>query len=148
MGLAIEKTVQHRVRLLEQGDWLAAVSEALEDAKTAKKEAAKRRAAAAAEDPDVLQNRCFETCISKVMCGSVRAGHRVLKTPRIHPACPETGSLMATKFITSEEASTLADKPDLRQRARMAKAPKISPRHVSDAVEDMPDIRAPGCAGC
>ena len=30
----------------------------------------------------------------------------------------------------------------------MAKAPRNSPRHVSDAVEDMPDIRAPGCAGC
>ena len=66
-GLAIKKTVQHRVHLLEQGDWLAAVAEALVDAETATKEAATRRTAAAAEDPYVLQSRGFETCISKVM---------------------------------------------------------------------------------
>jgi hypothetical protein len=127
------------------GDWLAAVAEALEDAHTAKEEAARRRTTAAAEDPDVLQSRCFETCTAKVLSGSVRAGHRVLRSSGMHPAPPDTCAHMATKCIVGAEA--MASKPGLKRRARMAKAPKISPRHVSDAVEDMPGSRAPGCAG-
>ncbi len=143
VGLATKKTVQHRVHLLE----LAAIKEALDDARTAKEEAARRRTTAAAEDPDVLQSSCFETCTAKVLNGSVRAGHRVLKSSGIHPASPETCALVASKLIVGAEASTLASKPGLRRKARMAKAPRISPKHVSDAVEDMPDSRAPGCAG-
>ena len=77
----------------------------------------------------------------------MRAGHRVLKSSGIHPASPETCALVASKLIVGAEASTLASKPGLRRQARMAKAPRISPKHVSDAVEDMPDSRAPGCAG-
>ena len=105
IGLAIKKTVQHRIHMLEQGDWLSAVAEAQADAQAANREAAKRRTAAAVEDAQVLQDRCFGTCISKVMGGSVRAGHRVLKSPGIHPASLETGSLMASTFVTCEETT-------------------------------------------
>ncbi len=125
------------MHLLEQGDWLA-----LDDTRTAKEEAARRCTTAAAEDPDVLQCRCFETCVAKILNGSVRAGHRMLKSSGIHPASPETCALMATEFIVGAVASTLAGKPGLKRRAHLAKAPKISPKHVSDAVEDMPDSRA------
>ena len=123
LGITIKKKVQHRINLLEQGDWLAAVAEALADAQIARLEAARRRTDAAIEDPQVLQDKGFETCISKVMGGSVRAGHRVIKSSGIHQACLETGALMASKFVTCEEGSTMADRPDLRQRARLAKAP-------------------------
>ena len=148
VGLATKRTVQQRVHRLEQGKWLEALADALVDAELARQAAARRRTTAAVQDAEAVTHRSYETCIAKTMGGSVRAGHRVLKSSGIHPASVETGELMASKFVTSSESDTLGSRPDLKRRARQAKAPRISQKNVSDAVEEMPDVRAPGCAGC
>ena len=144
----IKKIVRYRVQLLEQGEWLRVLDEALLDASAAKLKATSRRVTAASDDPELAHIRKFEACVYKTLHGSVQAGRRILRSTGVHPSCPETVSLMTAKFATDHKCNTLAGRPDLIQKAKSCRAPKILPRLVSAVVEELPEVRAPGCSGC
>ena len=140
----VSRVIRSRLQVLEQGKWLDAVDEALVDVEAADFRSAQRRTEAQSLDEEMPMTSTLEAAIFKILHGDTRTGHRVLRSHGLHPPCPETARLMQSKFITDPAKDSIAQEPDLRNRAWRCKAPKVQPKLVAKVIGNTHDCKASG----
>ena len=141
------KIIKSRLQKIEAGEWLVLIDDALLDIAKDGKRAESRRIEGIGDEFDGQEVHKLEAGVRKILGGDTRTGHRVMKSDGIHPAAQETVELMKRKFLISPGDSTMANRRDLKEKAKKIKCPAVLPNVLLKVISNTKDCKAAGCSG-